>query len=72
VSRTQDMDKVARTTAIALQSLMAKVEFDFNRHQPCIVCNEKFMHHIDRLPCESDDSRKQIIRNNRWKKNLTR
>jgi len=72
VSRTQDIDKAARKTALALQSLMAQVDFKYNRHQQCIVCKEKFMHHIDALPCESDDSRKQIIRNNRWNKNLTR
>lgn len=72
MSRTQDIDKAARTTALALQSLMARVEFEYNRHEPCLVCKEKFMHHIDGLPCESDDSRKKIIRNNRWNKNLTR
>jgi|TARA_B100000287_G_C19979181_1_gene521754 hypothetical protein len=72
VSRTQDIDKAARKTALALQSLMAQVDFQYNRHQQCIVCKEKFVHHIDGLPCESDDSRKQIIRNNRWNKNLTK
>lgn len=72
MSRTQDIDKAARKTALALQSLMAQVDFKYNRHQPCIVCKEKFMHHIDGLPCESDNSRKQIVRNNRWNKNLTR
>ena len=72
MSRTQDIDKAARKTALALQSLMAQVDFQYNRHQQCIVCKEKFMHHIDGLPCESDDSRKQIIRNNRWNKNLTK
>ncbi len=72
MSRTQDIDKAARKTALALQSLMAQVDFQYNRHQQCIVCKEKFVHHIDGLPCESDDSRKQIIRNNRWNKNLTK
>tara|TARA_Y100000033_G_scaffold12847_1_gene11899 strand:- start:34 stop:252 length:219 start_codon:yes stop_codon:yes gene_type:complete len=72
VSRTQDIDKAARKTALALQLLMAQVDFKYNRHQQCIVCKEKFVHHIDGLPCESDDSRKQIIRNNRWNKNLTK
>ena len=72
MSRTQDIDKAARKTALALQSLMAQVDFKYNRHQQCIVCKEKFVHHIDGLPCESDDSRKQIIRNNRWNKNLTK
>jgi len=50
VSRTQDIDKAARTTALALQSLMARVEFEYNRHEPCLVCKEKFMHHITDYP----------------------
>jgi hypothetical protein len=66
VSRTQDIDKVARKTALALQSLMAQVDFKYNRHQPCMVCNEKFTHHIDGLPCESDDDIKKIVRHSRW------
>jgi len=72
VSRTQDIDKAARKTALALQSLMAQVDFKYNRHQQCIVCKEKFVHHIDGLPCETDDNRKQIVRHNRWNKNLTK
>jgi len=72
LSRTQDIDKAARKTALALQSLMAKVEYKYNRHEPCLVCKQKFMHHIDGLPCESDEFRKKIIRRNRWNKNLTR
>lgn len=66
MSRTQDIDKAARKTALALQSLMAQVDFQYNRHQPCIVCKEKFKHHIDGLPCESDDDTKKIVRHSRW------
>ena len=62
----KDIDKIGRQTALNLASLMARVEYDFNRHEPCLVCDEKYKHHIDGLPCESDDSRKQIIRSNRW------
>jgi len=51
---------------------MAQVDFEYNRHQKCIVCKEKFVHHIDGLPCEADDNRKQIVRHNRWNKNLTK
>lgn len=61
-----DIDKIGRQTALNLASLMARVEYDFNRHEPCLVCNEKYKHHIDGLPCVSDDTRKQIIRSDRW------
>lgn len=67
MSRTQDIDKAARQTALSLQSLMAKVEYKYNRHEPCLVCNHKFMHHADGLPCETDDNKKEIIKGNRWK-----
>ena len=45
---------------------MAEVDFDYNRHQTCLVCNEKYKHHEDGLPCLSDDKRKNIIRSSRW------
>tara|TARA_R100001460_G_scaffold74118_4_gene115159 strand:- start:1285 stop:1482 length:198 start_codon:yes stop_codon:yes gene_type:complete len=61
-----DIDKVGRQTALNLQSLMAVVEFEFNRHEPCLVCKQKFKHHEDGLPCKSDDSRKKIIKRSRW------
>lgn len=48
---------------------MAKVEYEYNRHEPCLVCKEKYMHHFDGLPCERDDERKEIVKHNRWKKN---
>ena len=48
---------------------MAKVEYEYNRHEPCLVCKQKYMHHIDGLPCERDDERKEIVKHNRWKKN---
>ena len=56
------MDKIARQVALNLQSLMAIVEFDYNRHEKCMVCGEKYTHHIDELPCESDTVKKQIIK----------
>lgn len=71
MSRTNNIDKVARQTAINLQQLMSIVDFKYNRHQPCIVCHEKFDHHFDGLPCESDNDRKKIVRRNRWDKDLT-
>jgi len=41
---------------------MSMVEYDYNRDEPCIVCKQKYKHHIDGLACESDDRPKQIIR----------
>jgi hypothetical protein len=61
-----DIDKIGRRTALTLQSLMAIVEYEYNRHESCLVCREKFMHHVDGLPCETDDERKQIVKRNRW------
>jgi len=65
-----EIDTVGRQVALNLVSLMAKVEYKYNRHEPCLVCHEKYMHHIDGLPCERDDARKEIVRHNRWKKNI--
>ena len=45
---------------------MAKVDESYNRHQRCLVCNEQYRHHIDGLPCLSDNNPKQIIRTDRW------
>ena len=45
---------------------MARVDFKYNRHQPCLVCNEKYKHHIDGLPCVSDKERKPLISTDRW------
>lgn len=64
-----EIDIAGRTLALNLASLMAKVEYEYNRHEPCLVCKEKYMHHIDGLPCERDDERKEIVKHNRWKKN---
>ena len=64
-----EIDIAGRKLALNLASLMAKVEYEYNRHEPCLVCHEKYMHHIDGLPCESDDERKEIVKHNRWKKN---
>jgi hypothetical protein len=65
-----NIDHAGRQTALNLASLMAIVEYEYNRHEPCLVCTEKYMHHIDGLPCERDDERKKIVRHNRWKKNI--
>lgn len=65
-----EIDTVGRQVALNLVSLMAKVEYKYNRHEPCLVCHEKYMHHIDGLPCERDDERKEIVRSTRWKKNI--
>jgi hypothetical protein len=64
-----EIDIAGRKLALNLASLMAKVEYKYNRHEPCLVCHEKYMHHIDGLPCERDDKRKEIVKHNRWKKN---
>jgi len=55
----KDVDVVGRKIALQLQSLMAIVEFKYNRHEPCLVCKNKFMHHVDGLPCEDDNSIKE-------------
>tara|TARA_B100001142_G_scaffold329248_1_gene391911 strand:+ start:3201 stop:3422 length:222 start_codon:yes stop_codon:yes gene_type:complete len=57
-----DIDTVARKTAVNLAHLMSMVEYDYNRDEPCLVCKQKYKHHIDGLACESDDNPKQIIR----------
>jgi|TARA_R110000824_G_scaffold233176_3_gene421338 hypothetical protein len=62
----KDIDKVGRTVALRLQQLMAVAEFEYNRHQPCIVCGHKYSKHEDGLPCISDDERK-VIRDGRKK-----
>ncbi len=61
-----DINKKGRELAIQLDYLMAQVDETYNRHQPCLVCQEQFKHHIDGLPCLSDDKPKQIIRTDRW------
>ena len=55
----KDIDIQARKIALQLQSLMAVVDFDYNRHEPCLVCHKKLMHHYDGLPCEDDDNVKK-------------
>lgn len=56
----------AREVALNLEQLMAKVDFKYNRHQPCLVCKEQYRHHLDGLPCTSDTERKTIVRVDRW------
>ncbi len=61
------VDAAARKTALQLQSLMAIVDFKYNRHEKCMVCHHKYLQHDDGLPCESDDNTKTIVKRNRWK-----
>ena len=56
----------AREVALNLEQLMAKVDFKYNRHQPCLVCKEQYRHHLDGLPCISDTERKTFVRVDRW------
>jgi|TARA_B100001094_G_scaffold330142_1_gene394647 hypothetical protein len=56
----------AREVALNIEQLMARVDFKYNRHQPCLVCKEQYRHHIDGLPCISDTERKTIVRVDRW------
>jgi len=56
----------AREVALNIEQLMARVDFKYNRHQPCLVCKEQYRHHIDGLPCLSDTKRKTIVRVDRW------
>jgi hypothetical protein len=30
------------------------------------VCSQQYRHHIDGLPCESDNKRKTIVRLDKW------
>lgn len=61
------IDKKARQLALDLQSLMARVEYKYNRHEPCLVCGNKFRHHYpDGLPCESDKKKKKLMRKDKW------
>ena len=60
------IEKKARQVALNLEQLMARVDFKYNRHQPCLVCSQQYRHHIDGLPCESDNKRKTIVRLGKW------
>tara|TARA_R100001460_G_scaffold1949_1_gene6800 strand:+ start:512 stop:739 length:228 start_codon:yes stop_codon:yes gene_type:complete len=60
------INEKGRATALQLEQLMARVDFKYNRHQPCLVCNKKYQYHIDGLPCVSDKERKQLISTDRW------
>ena len=61
------VDQAARSTALKLQSLMAIVDFKYNRHEKCMVCHHKYLQHDDGLPCETDHNKKKIVKRNRWK-----
>lgn len=62
----KNIDKIGRQIVLDLEHLMAKVDYKYNRHQPCLVCKEKYVHHIDGLPCTSDNNKKTIIRRDKW------
>ena len=62
----KNLDKIGRQVAINLDVLMAQVDFQYNRHNRCLVCNEKYKHHEDGIPCLSDATPKRIIRTDRW------
>ena len=67
VEKNTDIDIKGRETALKLQSLMAVVEYDFNRHEPCLVCGERFFkHYPDGLPCETDTDIKDLYSKDRW------
>jgi hypothetical protein len=60
----EDIDLVARKVVLNLEQLMAEVDYKYNRHQPCLVCGNKYKHHEDGLPCVSDDKKKRIVKYN--------
>ena len=60
------IDKKAREVVLQIEQLMAVVDFKYNRHQRCLVCNYQYRHHLDGLPCVSDNSKKKIINTDRW------
>ena len=63
----ENIDKRARELAFRLQTLMAEVDYEHNRHQRCIACNRKFkQHYPDGLPCISDDKIKSYFKRDRW------
>lgn len=62
----KQLNKKAREVALQIEQLMAVVDFKYNRHQRCLVCNNKYRHHIDGLPCTSEKKKKQIIRKDKW------
>lgn len=62
-----NIDQKGRETALKIQSLMAIVEFEYNRHEPCLVCGEKFFkHYPNGLPCETDTDIKDLYSKDRW------
>lgn len=62
-----DIDIKGRETALKIQSLMAIVEFEYNRHEPCLVCGAKFFkHYPNGLPCENDIDIKDLYSKDKW------
>ena len=62
----KEIQDKGREVAIRLDYLMAQVDKSYNRHLRCLVCNEKYRHHLDGLPCLEDNNPKQIVRTDRW------
>ncbi len=60
----KNIDTEARKLVLSLDHLMAQVDYEYNRHQSCLVCNEKYKHHEDGLPCLSDNKTKRIVKYN--------
>jgi hypothetical protein len=63
----KQIDQAGRKLALDIAHLMSIVDYEYNRHEPCLVCNHKLKQHIDGLACESDDNRKQIVSVDKWK-----
>ena len=52
----------AREVALNIEQLMARVDFKYNRHYKCMVCQHKYFNHEDGLPCEADNNKKKIVK----------
>lgn len=55
-----------RKVALSLQQLMSIVDYDYNRHESCLVCGYQFKQHEGGLPCVSDKETKDIITKDKW------
>lgn len=67
VEKNTDIDLKGRETALKIQSLMAIVEYEYNRHEPCLVCGARlFKHYPNGLPCENDTDIKDLYSKDKW------
>ena len=66
----KDLDRTinekGRELALQLEQLLGAVDFEYNRHHRCIVCQEKFLRHEDGLPCKNEKNRKRLVWKDRW------